>query len=165
MWIKPEDIDIQEYHQKVLHLFNWINQVPGFHCGEMTEMEKYRLYVGTFPTHWVKQFNSRGFTEATTYDSINEFMQQQKDEADKTKKKKKKEEESNNRRHPHQRNGGSCNNSKFKINRKATQGPTSKCKKHPNANHAWGDCHLNPNNPNNKLGNQNFDWNQRGNYD
>ena len=55
-WIKPEDMEIQEHHQKVIHLFKRINQVPGFHCGEMTEMEKYRLYVATFPTQWAKQF-------------------------------------------------------------------------------------------------------------
>ena len=62
-WIKPEDTEIQEHHQKVIHLFNWIDQVPGFHCGAMTEMEKYRLYVATFPTQWAKQFHSlRGFT-------------------------------------------------------------------------------------------------------
>ena len=55
------------------------------------EMEKYRLYVATFPTQWAKQFISvRGFTDATSYDSINEYMEQQKEEADKTKKKKKK---------------------------------------------------------------------------
>ena len=30
-WIKPEDVEIMEHHQKVIHLFNWIDQVPGFH--------------------------------------------------------------------------------------------------------------------------------------
>ena len=49
-WIKPEDTEIQEHHQKVIHLFNWINQVAGFHRGAMTEMEKHRLYVTTFLT-------------------------------------------------------------------------------------------------------------------
>ena len=37
-WIKPEDKGIQEHHQKVVHLFNWIDQVPGFHNEPMTEM-------------------------------------------------------------------------------------------------------------------------------
>ena len=92
-WIKPEDTEIQEHHQKVIHLFKWINQVPGFHCGEMMKMEKYRLYVTTFPTHWAKRLHSlRRFTEATTYDSIDEFMQEQKDNVDRNKKKKKKDE-------------------------------------------------------------------------
>ena len=69
----------------------------------MTEAEKLRLFVATFPTQWAKQFKSlRGFTEATTYDSIIDFMQTQKDEADRSKKKRKKDEESNNRRNTRQ---------------------------------------------------------------
>ena len=33
------------------------------------------MYVATFPTQWSKQFHSlRGFTEATTYESIDEFI-------------------------------------------------------------------------------------------
>ena len=47
--------------------------------------------MATFPTQWTKQFNLlRGFTDATTYDSIDKLMEQQKDKADKTKKKRKK---------------------------------------------------------------------------
>ena len=95
-------------------------------------------------------------------------MQTQKDEADRSKKKRKKEEESNNRRNNQQRNGGNRNNhnnSKIRIDRKARSGPTSKCKKHPDSNHAWGDCHLNPSNPNNKLGNRNSKQNRNGGYD
>ena len=49
-WVKPEDVRICKHHQKVIHLFKWIDQVPGFHAGDMTEMEKYRFYVATFPT-------------------------------------------------------------------------------------------------------------------
>ena len=30
-WIKPKDVEIQDHHTKVIHLFNWIDQVPGFH--------------------------------------------------------------------------------------------------------------------------------------
>ena len=139
----------------------------------MTEAEKYRLYVATFPTQWAKQFKSlRGFTEATTYNSIIDFMQTQKDDADRSKKKRKKEEESNNRRNTQRRNGGNRNNnSKIQIDQKARSGPTSKCKKHPDSNHAWGDCHLNPSNPNNKLGgwnsyrNSDRNSNTNGNYD
>lgn len=103
-WIKPEDTEIQDHHTKVIHLFNWIDQVPGFHRGAMTKMEKYRLYVATFPTQWLKRFHSlRGFTDATTYESIDEFMQTEKDDADQSKRKRKKEEESNNRRNTQQR--------------------------------------------------------------
>ena len=91
------------------------------------------------------------------FESIDKFMQQQKDDADRSKKKRKKDEENNNRRNTWQRNGGNQNNSnnKIRIDQKARTGPTSKCKKHPDLNHAWGDCHLNPNNLNNKLGNRN----------
>ena len=79
-------------------------------------------------------------------------MQQQKQEADKCKKKRKEEEKK-----PHKKNNQNGNrNSKCKTDWKATRGPTLKCKKHPNSNHAWGNCNLNPNNPNNKLGDQNF---------
>ena len=125
----------------------------------MLDAEKHRLYVSTFPSQWAKRFQSqRGFTNATTYESIDEFMQTQKDDADRSKRKRKKDEENNNRRNTQQRrNGGNRNNNKIQIDWKATRGPTSKCKKHPDSNHAWGDCHLNPNNPNNKLGNQNSD--------
>ena len=127
----------------------------------MSKAEKHRLYVATFPTQWAKQFQSqRGFTEATTYKSINEFMQTQKDDANRSKKKQKKEEESNNRRNTRRRNGSNRNN-KIRIDQKARTGPTSKCKKHPDGKHAWGDCHLNPDNPNNKL--DQYDNNNRNN--
>ena len=163
-WIKPKDVEIQDHHTKVIHLFNWIDQVPGFHRGVMSEAEKHRLYVATFPTQWAKQFQSqRGFTEATTYESIDEFIQTQKDNADRSKKKRKKEEENNNRRNNQRRNGNQNTGGKIQINQKARSGPTSKCKKHPNSNNAWGDCHLNPSNPNNKLGNQNSDQNSNRN--
>jgi len=174
-WTKPEDTEIRDHNTKVIHLFNWIDQVPGFSGGAMSDAEKHRLYVSTFPSQWAKRFQSqRGFTNATTYESIDEFMQTQKDEADRSKRKRKKEEEgNNNRRNNNQRrNGGNRNNHnhrKIRVDRKARSGPTSKCKKHPDSNHAWGDCHLNPNNPNNKLGNRNSDrdrgYNRNGNYD
>ena len=97
-----------------------MDQVPGFHQGPMTDAEKYRLYVATYPTQWAKQFQSqRGFTDATTYESIDEFMQTQKDDADRSKKKRKKEEENNNRRNAQQRNGGNQNN-KYRIDQKAS---------------------------------------------
>ena len=169
-WIKPEDVEIQDHSTKVIHLFNWMDQVPGFHQGPMTDPEKYRLYVATYPIQWAKQFQSRrGFTNATSYETIDEFMQTQKDDADRSKKKRKKEEESNNRRNTNQRRNGSGGNrnrnTKTRIDRRARTGPTSKCKKHPDANHAWGDCHLNPNNPNNKLGDRNSDRNSNRNGD
>ena len=42
-WIKPEDVEIREHSTKVIHLFNWMDQIPGFYQGAMTDAEKYRL--------------------------------------------------------------------------------------------------------------------------
>ena len=47
-----------------------------------------------------------------------------------------------------------CNNqnNKFKLYPKKNHGPQTQCKKCPNAKHSWGQCFLNLENPNNKLG-------------
>ena len=92
-------------------------------------------------------------------------MEQQKETADKEhatkERKKKKDKEDRKKAH---RSGNGNSNSKYKIDCTATRGPTSKCKKHPNAKHVWGDCFLNPNNPNNKLDNTNNNNNSNQRY-
>lgn len=133
-WTKPKDTEIKDHNQKVQHLFKWVDQVPGFYYEAMTEMEKFRLYVETFLTKWAKQFIVvRGITDATSYQSINEFMQQQKEDADWNKAMKKKE---NDKINPHKKNNQ--NGGKFKLDPKATDGPRTRCKRFPNAKNSWG---------------------------
>ena len=101
----------------------------------MTEKKKFCIYVNTFPSTWTRQFVVlHGITDATSYASIDEFMQQQTDDADCTKKSKKKKKE---KRRPHLNDGrnNNRNNSKYKMDPNAKSGLRARYGKHPNSNH------------------------------
>lgn len=92
-----------------------------------------------------------GIKDATSFSAIDESMQQQKENVDQTKNIydcKKKDEE---KKKSHDHGGRNHKNSKYKLDPNAKRGSRARCGKHPNSNHSWGQCCLNPKNPNNKL--------------
>ena len=89
-WIKPEDVDIANHNLRVQQLFGWIDQVPGYQDGELSDQEKHGLYVSTFPTFWGTNFNVHKDINDTSFEEIDDYMRKQKDGADCKKKQKKK---------------------------------------------------------------------------
>ena len=148
-WIKPEDVEIANHNIRVLQLFGWIDQVPGYQEGDLSDQEKHRLYVLTFPPFWGTNFNMQKNINDTSFEEIDDYMRKQKDSADKKKKQKKKDEKKDDKK-PHKKGKGNGKD-KYKLDPNATTGPTARCGKCPNAKHSWGHCFLNPRNPKNKL--------------
>ena len=148
-WIKPEDVDIANHNLRVQQLFGWIDKVPGYQDGELSNQEKHQLYVSTFPTFWGTNFNVHKDINDTSFEEIDDYMRKQKDGAD-CKKKQKKNNEKKDEKKPNKRGKGT-NKDKYKLDPTATTGPTARCGKCPNAKHSWGHCFLNPKNPKNKL--------------
>ena len=148
-WIKPEDVDIANHNLRVQQLFGWIDQVPGYQDGDLSDQEKHRLYVLTFPTFWGTNFNIHKNINETSFEEIDDYMRKQKDGADRKKKQKKNKKKDEKK--PNKKGKGSKKD-KYKLDPNATTGPTARCGKcGPNATHSWGHCFLNPKNPKNKL--------------
>ena len=40
-WIKPEDVEIANHNLQVQQLFNWMDQVPGYQNGNLSDQEKH----------------------------------------------------------------------------------------------------------------------------
>ena len=146
-WTKPEDVDIANHNLRVQQLFGWIDKVPGYQDGELSDQEKHRLYVSTFPTFWGTNFNVHKDINETSFEEIDDYMRKQKDGADRKKKQKKNEKKDDKKP-----NKKGSKKDKYKLDPNATTGPTARCGKcGPNAKHSWGHCFLNPRNPKNKL--------------
>ena len=150
-WIKPKDVNIANHNLRVQQLFGWIDQVPGYQDGDLSNHEKHRLYVLTFPTFWGTNFNIHKNINDTSFEEIDDYMRKQKDGADKKKKQKKNEKKDDKK--PHKKGS---KKDKYKLDPNATTGPTARCGKCPNATHSWGHCFFNPKNPKNKLKDKNF---------
>ena len=71
-WIKPKDVDIANHNLRVQQLFGWIDQVPGYQNGELSNQEKHRLYVLTFPTFWGTNFNIHKNINDTSFEEIDD---------------------------------------------------------------------------------------------
>ena len=101
-WIKPEDVDIANHNLRVQQLFGWIDQVPGYQNETLSDQEKHRLYVLTFPTFWGNNFNIHKNINETSFDEIDDYMRKQKDGADKKKKQKEKDKKKDDKK-PHKK--------------------------------------------------------------
>ena len=134
-WQKLVDVEIDDHNLRIQQLLRWVDMLPGYLAVKLTTKERNRNYVATFPKAWGRKFNEVKDINSTTFDNVDKFMEQQKETANKehaTKERKNKKDKEDKKKAHCRGNGNSS--SKYKINRTATCGPTSKCKKHPNAN-------------------------------
>ena len=119
------------------------------------------MYVLTFPTSWQTNFDVQKDIDNTSFNEIDNYMRKQKDGADRKKTQKDKDKKKNDKKKPNKKGS---KKDKYKLDPKATGGPTARCTKCPNAKHSWGHCFFNPRNPKNKLEDAEFMSRQATNH-
>ena len=147
-FIKPAEASVRDHYTRVMELCSYIQMLPSdINEQPLTINQKRNVFFNTFPKTWRAEYRSSAhdISEATIL-QVKTYMALKKLDMDKSYKKRKYKKDQKDKTKSGEKRRRSEGGRGRGGRRGRGAGPDSKCMKHPDGNHLWKDCRLNPRN-------------------